>query len=328
MTTVDITILSWDRLEDTKAAIASALTQTGVELRVIVVDQGSKTESLNQLRAFCRQYPNVDLVCNVNNLGVPGGRNQAAFQGSGDYIVALDNDAEFTDERQIANAVEIMERQKDLAAIGFRILRFGTRCEDLSSWSYTQNAHEWGDKPFYTTHFVGAGHMIRRSVFDQVNGYDDSLFFLQEEAELSRKLINSGYKIRYSPEVVIGHKVAAERRVNWNGPRWRFHVRNRFYMDVKFRTPFASLCLSTLLTLYKGFRAGLILDSTIGFMQGLSMLPQAIASWKLPGVASTPASKAYIASCSQNKGASRWSRIRHRFKKAGVAPGQQAAESK
>ncbi|WP_223097870.1 glycosyltransferase family 2 protein [Vibrio sp. SCSIO 43132] len=39
---VDITILSWDRIDDTLDAIDSALSQQGIDLKVIVVDQGSK----------------------------------------------------------------------------------------------------------------------------------------------------------------------------------------------------------------------------------------------------------------------------------------------
>jgi GT2 family glycosyltransferase len=328
MTTVDITILSWDRLDETKAAIKSALSQTGITSRVIVVDQGSQPENLAQLRNFCRQYERIDLVCNQHNLGVPGGRNQAAWQGDGEYIVALDNDAEFIDTFQLAIAAEIMNNSPQLGAIGFRILRFGTDQDDLSSWSYEQPVAQWFARHFYTTHFVGAGHMIRRRAFDQVQGYDAALFFLQEEAELSRKLINSGYKIRYTPEVVIGHKVSAERRVIWRGPRWRYFVRNQFYLDVKFRRSLASLSLSILLTHYKGLRSGLLKDSMVGFLQGLAMLPKAIKAWRLPGVRTNSQALEYLAKCAVNGNQSRWQRIRRRLRKASVEPGQQVVGSK
>ena len=42
----DIIILSWDRIDDTIAAITSALNQALDACKVIVVDQGSKPELL------------------------------------------------------------------------------------------------------------------------------------------------------------------------------------------------------------------------------------------------------------------------------------------
>lgn len=80
--TVDITILSWDRIDDTLDAIDSALTQQGIELKIIVVDQGSQPDGLARLRQHCLKDSRIQLVCNRTNLGVPGGRNQASDQGS------------------------------------------------------------------------------------------------------------------------------------------------------------------------------------------------------------------------------------------------------
>ncbi len=85
MVGVDITILSWDRLEETKAAILSAQAQKGIDGRIIVFDQGSRPENLAELRRFCRPLDRVRVVCSRTNLGVPGGRNQAAWQDDGKY---------------------------------------------------------------------------------------------------------------------------------------------------------------------------------------------------------------------------------------------------
>ena len=59
----DIIILSWDRIDDTIAAITSALNQALDACKVIVVDQGSKPENVNQLREFETRCNTAKLQC-------------------------------------------------------------------------------------------------------------------------------------------------------------------------------------------------------------------------------------------------------------------------
>ncbi|CAH0529078.1 glycosyltransferase family 2 protein [Vibrio hippocampi] len=278
MISVDTTILSWDRSDDTLAAISSALTQKDIINKVIVVDQGSKPENVTKLRDFSRDKHNLAIVYNDENLGVPGGRNCAARQGDGKYVVALDNDAEFINESQLKKAVDIMEENPDIAVLAFRILRFGSSEDDWSSWPFGSTDKWPSDSSFYTTKFVGAGHMIRREAFDDIGGYDDKLFFMHEEVDLSKRLINKGYKIRYTHEVVIGHKVSKEHRVPWNSTRAMYDVRNSLYLAVKLDTNKGAINTLLLLShqLKRDFKLGAFKSSLKGLFLGLALFPRAI----------------------------------------------------
>lgn len=281
MLTVDTTILSWDRSEETLAAITSALNQQGIDQHVVVVDQGSRPENIQALKEFSSGKPQLDIVYNEVNNGVPGGRNQASQQGDGHYIVALDNDAEFIDEFQVAKAVEIMEKNPEVAVLAFRILRFGSKEDDWTSWAYGSTDSSNPDSSFFTTRFVGAGHMIRRSAFDQVGGYDDRLFFMHEELDLAIRLINSGYKIQYTNEVVIGHKVSKEHRVPWTSTRTLYDTRNSLYLAAKLDTYHG--VLNTVWVMFRHFKNNLkrgntmsVLKGTLkGCYQGLLLIPTA-----------------------------------------------------
>lgn len=318
---VDVIILSWDRMEETLCAIDSALSQQGIHLRVIVVDQGSAVAGLMRLRAHCARHPQVTLVVNQTNLGVPGGRNQATLQGTAEFVVALDNDAEFQDEHQLAKAAALMLAEPELGALAFRILRFGSDEDDLTSWSYHQSAAQAAETSFYTDRFVGAGHMLRRSAFEQVGGYDASLFFLHEEVDLAKRLINAGYRIKYSPDVVIGHKVSAQHRVAWTGGRWAFDVRNKTYLHIKFRTFLPTAIFHTALMVWRGCRSGLYAATFKGLWQGLMMTGLAIRAWKTqPAVKPTASSKAYMDACSPTRGMTLWQRVRMRLRHATPVP--------
>ena len=317
MISVDVIILSWDRLDDTILAIQSSLAQKGVALNVYIVDQGSKPDSLEKLKAFCASDARIHLQCNTVNNGVPGGRNQTSFAGKGKYIVALDNDAEFADDQQLLKMTELMEAEPMIGALAFRIKVFGQDQDDRSSWSYNEKLEDWSQKRFKTVRFVGAGHAIRREVFEKIKGYDDRLFFLHEEVDLSQRIINAGYSIYYDPSVTVGHKVSSEHRVAWNGKRYYFDVRNKTYLHIKHKTRFPTFVFHTGLLLMKGIKSGFPGATFKGLGGSILMLPQAFQErFNNPYVTTTPDSRAYMESCSPLQGWSTWQKIRFRLQQA------------
>lgn len=316
MASVDVIILSWDRLDDTIAAIASALAQDGIDLKVIVVDQGSRPENLEKLKAFCGTDSRVTLLCNSINNGVPGGRNQASFAGHGQYIVALDNDAVFESNTELQKMVAIMDQRPELGILAFRIKCFEKDCDDASSWPYSRSPSlSETTSTFKTNRFVGAGHTIRRDVFEKIHGYDDRLFFMHEEVDLAKRFINAGYTIEYNPSVVVRHKVSAEHRVSWNGKRFYYDVRNRTYLHIKHKTFFPTFVLHTALLMVRGFKLGYTGPAIKGLCSGLALLPSAISQWLSdPYLKIDAKAKGYYDACNPLKGYSPLQRISFRLK--------------
>jgi GT2 family glycosyltransferase len=118
----DVIILALDRVEETLAAVRSALSQTGVSRHVFVVDQGSRQEALSQIAGLIAGRSDATLIALDHNYGVAGGRNRGSALGHGRIIFGLDNDAEFADCDTLARAVATCDRDPTLAAIGCRIL--------------------------------------------------------------------------------------------------------------------------------------------------------------------------------------------------------------
>jgi GT2 family glycosyltransferase len=228
----DIIILALDRVDDTIAAIHSARSQVDVTVHVHVLDQGSTPENLARLRVSI--HGNCTLWASDRNLGVAGGRNLLSSLGHGRVIVALDNDAVFASEDTVARLVAALDAEPALAAIGCRIVAHGSGLDDLSSWGYPRALLPASAEAFDAATYVGAGHAIRRSAWEEAGGYDDALFFCWEEFEFSLRAIALGWSIRYRGDIVIRHKVASEQRVGWSNHRWFYFVRNRLYIARKF----------------------------------------------------------------------------------------------
>jgi GT2 family glycosyltransferase len=292
----DVIILALDRAEDTIAAIASARAQAGVAKHVWIADQGSRPENLAALAAAVEGAADATLVQLDRNWGVAGGRNRATALGQGRVVFALDNDAEFATPDTLARAVQALEAEPDLAAIGCRILVHATGAEDLSSWGYPASLLPRAAESFDTVTFVGAGHAIRRADFAAAGGYDDALFFAWEEFDFALRAINLGRRIRYRGDIAVRHKVSGERRFAWSGTRWFHFVRNRLYIALKFGTPAATLLPRFLAYQVKGARNGVLWQ---GLRAGAAALRLAREFRPDPGQEAlyrlTPAAREYLA---------------------------------
>ena len=284
----DIIILAMDRVDETLEAVASALAQVGITRHVLVFDQGSTEESLGRLRAAIDGQADIGLLRAERNWGVAGGRNRVTAFGHGRVIVALDNDAEFEDDRTVARAVVRLDAEPDLAAIGFRIVIHASGADDLSSWGYASALLPRSGGSFETVTFVGAGHAISRRAWDACGGYDDRLFFCWEEFDFCLSAISKGWRMQYAGDLVVRHKVSPDRRFNWSGDRWFYYVRNRLYIGRKWGS-WPALAPRIAGYLLKGARNGL-------WSQTLKALP---AAWRLARIAPHPSMSssgaAYIA---------------------------------
>jgi GT2 family glycosyltransferase len=254
----DVLILALDRAEETVAAIASALTQTGVSRHVVVLDQGSQPAALARIVAAVAGRADITLVSVETNLGVAAGRNLAASLGHGRVLVALDNDAEFADATTLARAVAALDMLPDVGAIGFRIVVHSSGSDDLTSWGYPLPLLPRAAEVFDTATFVGAGHAIRRTAWDVVGGYDPLLFFCWEELDFCLRVVALGWRVMYRGDLVVRHKVSAERRVGWSGERWFYFVRNRIYIARKWNAGWVELLPRIAAYVMKGLRNGVL----------------------------------------------------------------------
>jgi GT2 family glycosyltransferase len=257
----DVVILALDRVDETIAAIHSALGQTGVSRHVTIVDQGSQPEALTRLAATVYGRTDATLVALEHNHGVPGGRNIGAALGRGRIIVGLDNDAIFDASDMLARIVAAFDADPNLGALGCRIVVDSTGDDDLSSWGYPAALLPRSRNSFEAVTFVGAGHAIRRETWDDAGGYDACLFFCWEEYDFCLRAIARFWRVRYRGDLVVRHKVSPERRVTWSGDRWFHYVRNRIYIGRKNGQSWLALTPRMIAYCVKAARNGCLSDT-------------------------------------------------------------------
>ena len=192
MSLVSVVILTMgDRPEDLSAAIESARKQHGVKCEIVLVINGGDPDTTL-----------VDIPVNpTENLGIPEGRNIGVSKSSGAYILFLDDDGTLIGEDVLANAVTEMESDKSLGAIALRILN---EDKEVNRRHHPRLRNKVDDEGFVTS-FPGGASFHRKDAFREVGGLCEEFFYGLEETDLSWRLYNSGWKVKYCPKLEVHH---------------------------------------------------------------------------------------------------------------------------
>lgn len=115
-----------------------------------------------------------------------------------------------------------METDEKIAAIGAKIInpRNGKIC--------TKGPNSW--KLPYTS-FWGGGAILRKKAIVECGMYDYRLFVYTNEYDLSVRLINAGYSVRYDPSIVIYHSLSPISR--FNKAKW-WWGRNEIWFNLRY----------------------------------------------------------------------------------------------
>ena len=98
-----------------KDSIESVYAQTEQNFQLIVVDNGSTDESLEQARSYCSRA-NFTLIENGTNTGFSHAVNQGIAMAESEYVVLFNNDA-FAEPQWLAELIRTAETDPKIFAV-------------------------------------------------------------------------------------------------------------------------------------------------------------------------------------------------------------------
>lgn len=198
MTRVSVIIPNYNKAKTLRACLAAVYAQTHAPAEVIVVDDASTDGS----RVIAAEFPCRVLAFEANR-GPSAARNAGAAAATGDVLFFLDSDIGLAPD-VLEVAVRILQRRPECAVVqgiyDWRPLFADSRVEDYK----TLCEHFWrrqGVGESDATLFALTA--IRRYVFDEVGGFDESLTD-GEDLEFGTRLPGR-YVILTSDEMVGRH---------------------------------------------------------------------------------------------------------------------------
>ncbi|MBX3006738.1 MAG: glycosyltransferase [Melioribacteraceae bacterium] len=116
-TQVSILTLTYNALEYTKEFISSLLQHSTLDYELIVIDNNSSDETVNYLKSIEKNYENIRVILNKENIGFPAAINQGLLECNGKYIIIVNNDIVVT-KRWLESLIEVAESDPKIGLVG------------------------------------------------------------------------------------------------------------------------------------------------------------------------------------------------------------------
>ena len=197
-----------------------------VNYEIIVVDNDEEKTIKNELS---KKFSFVKYVESPGNIGYGAGMNLGAKKAKGKYLFILNSDTIILNN-SIENLVKFLELRQDYALAGPQLLDKNHQIYELqgvkrltylkalfvltfidkyfpNNWiakDYWMKG--WNKKAVKDVDVIpGTAFVIRKEIFNEINGFDENFFLYFEEFDLCNRVKNLGYKIAIIPESKIVH---------------------------------------------------------------------------------------------------------------------------
>ena len=209
--------------------IPALLMHISGDKEVVIVDNCSG-EDLSEIEQLDDR---VKVIYYDQNNGFGSGINRGAKEAQGDWLLFVNPDAQLLGDPQPL----LESAQADIGLIGFSLVK-----EDSSVQAYQFGAkptpwtmitgslkRQWPQEVPETVEpdWIGGGAMaVRRSIFEQLGGFDDRYFMYFEDIDLCLRVRDLGYRLLWTQQIQVRHVEGGSEPVKWK-------VKKRYYASAR-----------------------------------------------------------------------------------------------
>jgi GT2 family glycosyltransferase len=212
---VSIIISTWNSGVVLPKCLKSLANQTIKEFEVIIVDNGSSDNSIENLP---KKWPELDFQIRkfYENKGFAAANNLGAHIAKGNWLALLNSDA-FPDPDWLEKLLSAAARQPKFSFFASRQLQAGApELLDGAGDVYHISGLAWRRFAGFPASQFGLGSeevfsacaaaaLYSRQAFLQVGGFDENFFSYHEDVDLSFRLRLQGFRCLYVPEAIVQH---------------------------------------------------------------------------------------------------------------------------
>ena len=229
---VSVVIPTRDQATLLERCVGTLLERTSYEsLEVVLVENGSvEDETFALYERLCAQDQRVHVVSWLPaKAGAPFNYSAVVNFGvartHGDYVVVLNNDTEVIEGGWLEEMLGQFARP-EVGLVGAKLLFADDTvqhvgmvanpdgnlchvCRNLARDAF--GAGFWAQMPGDQTMVTGACHMFRRSLFEEVGGYDERLGVGYNDADLCLRVREAGFVVTLAADALLYHREFATR---------------------------------------------------------------------------------------------------------------------
>lgn len=215
---LSVVVLSYNTKKILKNCLDAIFQNTqGITYEVIVIDNASTDGSGQMVQ---KEFPQVILIANKENLGFARGNNQGLNQASGKLVLLLNSDT-VVKPGALEKMVKFMDQHPEAGTIGPKLLN-----EDGSlqasvgkfpslpvvlvmlfkeHFGGSQLVRRSYDQTRSVDWVMGAALMVRKEILDKTGLMDEEIFMYYDEVEWCYRIKKAGFQIYFYPEAEITH---------------------------------------------------------------------------------------------------------------------------
>lgn len=227
MIDLSVVIVSYNTKDFLKNCLDSIYkTSKNFSFEIIVVDNASSDNSADLVS---REYKDVILIKNSQNLGFSKANNLGVKKSTGRYVLFLNSDT-LVYENTLKYMIDFMDENNKVGAATCKLVMPNEKIDDASHRGFptpwnsfthfsglakifpktkTFGGYNLGYMDFTTTHEIdalaGAFMLVRRNAGKDVGWWDEDYFFYGEDLDFCYQLKQKGWKVFYVPDVSILH---------------------------------------------------------------------------------------------------------------------------
>ena len=223
-----------------RPCVESLFAGTGLEMDVIIVDNGSRDGCVEEIR---RLYPQVECVCLDQNYGFCKAVNIGIRKAETPYVFLLNNDT-LVCKGAVEALLASVKKDRRIFSVEAKMIQYQDRTKIDSAgtfynafgWAYARGKDRPADQyrkrgPVFSA-CAGAA-MYRREVFEEIGLFDEEHFAYLEDVDVGYRARIAGYRNVYEPMARIIHVGSAASGSRHNEFKVRLSARNNLYLIYK-----------------------------------------------------------------------------------------------
>jgi len=196
--------------------------------QLVIVDNGS-ADKTGMLSLYNKYTPGVEVLYDKYEFNFAKQSNLGAKGFEGDYLLFLNNDTEMYEFSWLNEMRSWMDNYPDIAVVGARLyygnntLQHGEVAIGVGGIAaHMQKGLSYGQGGYYNralcVHEVsavtGACMLVRRSVFEEVGGFDENLPRAYNDVDFCLKVRKAGHRQLYTPWAEMKHHESVSRGID------------------------------------------------------------------------------------------------------------------
>jgi GT2 family glycosyltransferase len=188
------------------------------KIEIIIWDNNSRQESINRIDNFLlhiREKKNirVELIEHNDNYGVYTSRDELfkLVRPDAEFVLSIDDDVTLP-SHLCSNLLPLFQHDRSIGIIGPRTVYGDSPSETAHgagfiNWWLGHYSTKDALKPLECDYVIGCCMILKKSVIDEIGGFDHDYYTSHGEVDFCLKAKNKGYKVIYHPGVSVRHRV-------------------------------------------------------------------------------------------------------------------------